>query len=159
MGSRKIIAFRHTIATWQRESNGSALIEAAAVLPILIVLLLGTMDFGRVFYTAMTVTHAARAGAQYGIQTSAKSSDSTGMQNAATVAASDVSGFSAKATRYCKCWSGATETAMASCSSLCGGTVRIYVQVIGSATFSTMVNYPGIPASVRIWRTARMRAQ
>jgi len=42
-----------------------ALVEFALVLPILLVLILGVMDFGRMFYTKMILTNAAREGANY----------------------------------------------------------------------------------------------
>ena len=42
-----------------------ALVEFALVLPILLLLILGVMDFGRLFYTKMVLTNAAREGANY----------------------------------------------------------------------------------------------
>ena len=42
-----------------------ALVEFALVLPILLLLILGVMDFGRMFYTKMILTNAAREGANY----------------------------------------------------------------------------------------------
>jgi len=49
--------------------NGSpsaqALVEFALVLPLLLLLVLGVMDFGRMFYTKMILTNAAREGANY----------------------------------------------------------------------------------------------
>ncbi len=42
-----------------------ALVEFALLLPILLVLILGVMDFGRMFYTKMILTNAAREGANY----------------------------------------------------------------------------------------------
>ena len=42
-----------------------ALVEYALVLPLLLLLVLGAMDFGRMFYTKMILTNAAREGANY----------------------------------------------------------------------------------------------
>jgi uncharacterized protein (UPF0333 family) len=42
-----------------------ALVEFALVLPLLLLLILGAMDFGRMFYTKMILTNAAREGANY----------------------------------------------------------------------------------------------
>jgi Flp pilus assembly protein TadG len=126
-------------------------------------LLFGVLDFGRVFYSAMAVTHAVTVGAQYGAQSDTKSQDSAGMISAATAAATDISGFSATAVRSCKCWSASagTETAMGTCTATCTSpsVVRVYVTVTGTAGFSTFVNYPGIPNSIGITRVARMRVQ
>jgi len=46
-------------------SPAQALVEFALLLPILLVLILGVMDFGRMFYTKMILTNAAREGANY----------------------------------------------------------------------------------------------
>ena len=46
-------------------SPAQALVEFALVLPILLLLVLGVMDFGRMFYTKMILTNAAREGANY----------------------------------------------------------------------------------------------
>ena len=45
--------------------KAQAALEFALVLPILLLLILGVMDFGRLFYTKMILTNAAREGANY----------------------------------------------------------------------------------------------
>jgi len=42
-----------------------SLVEFALLLPILLMFILGVMDFGRMFYTKMVLTNAAREGANY----------------------------------------------------------------------------------------------
>ncbi len=160
MAARSVTPMNGAIARWRRTSSGSALVEAAIALPVLIFLLFGVMDFGRAFYAALSVTNGVRAGLSYGTRSPAKSSDFTGIQNAATAAASDVSGFNAVATRYCRCWDGIAESVMATCSSACiSHTIRIYVQVTGTATFTPITHYVGIPAAFTITRVGKMRAQ
>jgi Flp pilus assembly protein TadG len=148
---------------FKRSESGSSTAELALVLPVMIGLLLGALDYARVFYYAQAVTHAVTVGAMYGAQSLTNSQDSAGMVSAATTAATDISGFSATAARSCKCWSASagTETAMGTCTSTCTSpsVVRIYVTVNGTGVFNTFVNYPGIPSSVTINRSARMRAQ
>jgi len=46
-------------------SSAQALVELALVLPILLLLVLGTMDLGKMYYTKMVLTNAAREGANY----------------------------------------------------------------------------------------------
>ena len=142
---------------------GSSAVEMALTLPVIVCLLLGAVDYARVFYSAMAVTHAATVGAQYGAQSVEKSLDAAGMQSAATSAATDIPGFSATAVRSCTCWSAAagTETSVGTCTSPCTSpsVLRIYVTVTGTGVFRTLVTYPGIPNMVTINRTARMRAQ
>lgn len=50
---------------WKR-AEGQSLVELAIILPVLMVILLGIIDFGRVFYAYVTITNASREGARYG---------------------------------------------------------------------------------------------
>lgn len=50
-----------------RSEKGQSLVELALILPILIVILFGIIEFGRVFHSYLVITHAAREGARYGI--------------------------------------------------------------------------------------------
>jgi Flp pilus assembly protein TadG len=155
-------------------SRGAALVEMAVVLPFLGLILVGTIDFGRVFHTAMAVTKAARAGAQYGTQSSANAFNVTGMQAQAQGATpgGEVSAITANASLACWC----TPDAPASSSYVettirCNGTLpgggtcpngthfTVAVTVRASTTFTTVSSYPGIPRSVPITRTVTMREQ
>jgi Flp pilus assembly protein TadG len=51
---------------WRRAGSerGAAAVEFALVLPILIMLLLGIVEFGRIFNVQVSVTNAAREGAR-----------------------------------------------------------------------------------------------
>ena len=50
-----------------RRENGQALVEMALILPILILLFWGIVEFGRLGHSYLTVTHAAREGARLGV--------------------------------------------------------------------------------------------
>jgi hypothetical protein len=50
----------------QRSEGGNALVEFAFVVPLLLILALGTVDVGRAFSTWITVKNAAREAAEYG---------------------------------------------------------------------------------------------
>ena len=47
-------------------SRGQSVVEFALVLPILLLLLAATIDFGRLFYAYVAVENAAKEGALYG---------------------------------------------------------------------------------------------
>jgi len=53
---------------WSAES-GEALVEMALVLPILLVLSMGMLDFGRAFHTKSLLDQAAREGARVAVVT------------------------------------------------------------------------------------------
>ncbi|CAN5198787.1 hypothetical protein BH23CHL9_BH23CHL9_04030 [soil metagenome] len=48
-----------------RTTRGQGLVELALILPLLLLLLLGAIDFGRVFFGWVAVTNASRVGANY----------------------------------------------------------------------------------------------
>src|SRR5712671_2665237 len=49
-----------------RSKKGQAIVETALLLPILMLLVMGSADLGRVFYYAIAVTNAAREAARQG---------------------------------------------------------------------------------------------
>jgi len=51
----------------RRSKRGQSLVEIALILPILLIILFGILEFGRVFHSYLVITHAAREGARYGI--------------------------------------------------------------------------------------------
>ncbi|OGS70228.1 MAG: hypothetical protein A2Y96_00535 [Firmicutes bacterium RBG_13_65_8] len=50
-----------------RNRRGQALVELALVIPVLLALVLGIVEFGRLFSAYMTIQHAAREGARLGV--------------------------------------------------------------------------------------------
>lgn len=48
------------------KEKGQGLVELAIILPLLLIILLGIIDFGRVFYAYVAITNASREGARYG---------------------------------------------------------------------------------------------
>ncbi len=50
----------------KRSARGQSLVEFALTLPILLLILVGVVDLGRVYYSYMTVINASREGARYG---------------------------------------------------------------------------------------------
>lgn len=47
-----------------KSQKGQALVEMAFILPLLIMLLFGIIDFGRIFHAYLTLDHAGREGAR-----------------------------------------------------------------------------------------------
>jgi hypothetical protein len=65
-----------------RES-GQSLVEFALVVPLLFLLLFGSIEFGRVFHAHLVITSAAREGARKAIVTSNENEIRTAIKNAA----------------------------------------------------------------------------
>ena len=147
-------------------SKGQSAVELALGIPLMALLLLVAADFARAFNMAIRVASAARAGVQYGAQSYTKAVDNVGMSTAATNGAPNVSGLSIVPTHFCicdgsQCNPSQTSACTVSCTappSSCSQP-KIIVQVTASATFSTLINYPGIPASIPLSSTAVLQAQ
>jgi Flp pilus assembly protein TadG len=131
-------------------------------------LVVGTVDFGRVFYKGMAVAQAARAGAEYAAQSVDKSTDTTGVKSAAENAvASDLTLADGDITlsRTCECATDAGAFSATSPANTCAGSpctsghLVITVSVTAAKTFTTMVNYPLIPHTVSITRATKIRVQ
>jgi Flp pilus assembly protein TadG len=52
---------------WYRENRGSTLVEFALVLPFILMLFMGITEFGRFYYTRLTLQHAVREAARFAI--------------------------------------------------------------------------------------------
>ena len=87
--------------------------------------------------------------------------NSTNVSNAVTNATS-VAGITASPapTTYCGCVNGTT-MATATCGSVCanGMTAGTYVSVSAARTYSTLISYPGFPASYSQTATSTVRIQ
>jgi Flp pilus assembly protein TadG len=145
---------------WQyglpRRDEGSALIELALLLPVFLLLFVGSIDFGRAFYAAIEVSSAAEAAAWYGAQ---QPSDTSGIQAAAVLDAADVNNLTATVASGCQCSDGSSvEPGCTSVPSGCSANVVSYVQVITNATYTPILKYPGIPSTIPLQGVARMRS-
>jgi Flp pilus assembly protein TadG len=141
--------------------QGQALVEMALVIPLLLLMLVGVIEFGRIAYFSIEVSNAAHAGVQYGAQSRASAADNAGMVQAALNDGQNVSGLIATASHSCVCSNGsatppsAPNCALSDCSS--GQRLTVYVQVNTSATVSPLIQYPGVPASFSLSGQAIMR--
>jgi Flp pilus assembly protein TadG len=141
------------------------MVEMAVVLPLLVLVLVGTADFARVFYMAIELQNAARAGAQYGSTSLPRMQDDVGIKNAAqqaapnlSLASTDISLSTPPAACWCAPNDGSSFTALASCANACvsghkGETVTVTV----SKTFTTISRFPGVPNTIPLTRSATMR--
>jgi Flp pilus assembly protein TadG len=147
---------RLNILKFFRSEHGTSLIETAVLVPSLMMVLIGAIDFGRAYYIANEVAGAAQAGAVYG---STNVTDTTGMTNTAKYDAPDVSGLNVTPAWGCECSDGTKGSA--SCTSTptgCSANVVYYATVTASATYTPLFPWKGINASISIARSSTMRA-
>jgi Flp pilus assembly protein TadG len=158
-----------------RSQSGQALLEVALVTPLLLALLVGTIELGRYAYIGILVGNAARAGAAYGAQGLAQSVCSApfpcGIQTAADndfkSNGQPVSALTVTPSTSCGCDNGGTITG-AGCGTTSdpnptagtctgNGVWVVLISVTASGTFSPLFNYPGISKSFTISRKSIMR--
>jgi Flp pilus assembly protein TadG len=69
----------------RREIEGAAALELALVLPLFTLLLLGSVDFGHLFFVKSVITNAAREEARYrAVQATASARDAAGISTTTT---------------------------------------------------------------------------
>jgi len=160
----------------RRSESGQSLLEVALLTPLLLLLVIGLIEVGRYAYIAILVGNAAHAGAAYGAQGLAQSADTAGIQQAAiddfqnngqsasaltvnswTSCACDNNGTLSMNTNLCSTSSNPSITNTISTCQTGGGHWVIMVSCEGSGTFSSLFNFPGIPASLTADRTATIR--
>jgi Flp pilus assembly protein TadG len=139
--------------------------EFALMLPLLIVLLLGVIEFGRFTYFSIVVGNAAHAGAEYGAQSQTNGGDIAGMEAAATAdGQNNIANITPLASQVCACWNNATSTSTpstptaAACGQTCTTGQRVvYAQVHTTGTYSPLFTYPGLPSTFTVSAQAIMR--
>jgi Flp pilus assembly protein TadG len=89
---------------FRRSTKGGALLELAVVFPVLLLLLIGVVDYGRMYFTSVAVANAARAGAEWGAFSPTNSVNDSGMQSFAALDGAEVAGnFQITSRHYCRC--------------------------------------------------------
>jgi Flp pilus assembly protein TadG len=143
------------------DNHGQGLVELAVVLPVLVLLLFGAAEYGRLSYVGVEVTNAAYAGAIYGSQNHATASDDTGMAAAATNEGANLAAMdshwltSGVATQHlCASSYNATPSPCSDSSSPIE-----YVKVNTHATVASLFNFPGFPSSYVLQGQALIRVR
>jgi Flp pilus assembly protein TadG len=182
MGTAFMVAKRSTMLKLKfRGEHGSAILETALVAPLLLLILIGAAELGRIAYAANEVSNAARAGAAFGAQSLTTEARTDLISDAAVNDAGDFSSgtLTATANTYCVCMTTNSSTGSVSTTSqvLCTSstanaanycptsttnnvqkTIIHYVRVSTTATVKTMFHYPGLPTSYTLNGFTEMRA-
>jgi Flp pilus assembly protein TadG len=127
--------------------RGQSLIELAVVVPVIALLVFGSVEIAKVIYASVEVSDAAMAGVQYGTRNPIAAADSTGIQNAA---AADVPNLNINTTSSlsCICSDGSASTCQPTdCSS---SNIETVVTVQTQSTIDPMVHFPGLPSTYTV---------
>ena len=144
-----------------RADAGSAIVELSVVLPMLVIVMVGTIDMARVFYTAMELTNAARAGAQFGAANPANSSNIPQMGTIATSAVNISFNTPVASSPVCECAAddGSSFAATSCTSTTCpGGQHRVITVSVTTSTTFNLIMPSVLPfGSIPLSRTATLR--
>ncbi|HLX25867.1 MAG TPA: TadE/TadG family type IV pilus assembly protein [Candidatus Cybelea sp.] len=142
--------------TW-RCDRGTSLIEFAIAAPMIVFLLIGLIEIGRYTYFAILAASAARAGAQYGAQDLLTAYDQSGIESAASADGENLPNWTVTVNELCA----SAGSAPAQCNTPWGSSppagITYYVDVGVTGTFTTLMNYPGIPNNIAISGSSTMR--
>jgi len=165
-GSRRRLAHSAGIL---RSQAGQAMLELALLLPMLLLLTMGVIEMGRYMYIYILVGNAARAGAAYGAQSLAQSSDTADIQTAAQNDYQNngqaAGSLTVTSSTSCGCETAggmppAAPAAPGSCAAtaatVCTAHWVVTVSVTASGAFNSLFNYPGIPKSINVSNTATL---
>jgi Flp pilus assembly protein TadG len=146
---------RSALARLRSNDQGGAMLELAVVLPVLMLIAIGVMDYGRVYYTSVAVSNAARAGAEWGAIDSGHQANSTAIQNFAKLDGVDAGTITVTSQQICKC--GSTTVG---CTSTCSGLApNVWIEVTASKSVPMLLKYPGLATTISVSRTATFRLQ
>jgi Flp pilus assembly protein TadG len=143
-------------SSWRKDS-GQTLIEVALLLPLLLLLLVGTIEIGRFAYYAILVANSARAGAQYGSQSLVTSADTAGITTAAKNDGQSIAALGVTVHQECGCVGSSISTTCPATACTYPNHALVYVQVHVSGTFNSIFHYPGLPTSLALSSTDVMR--
>jgi hypothetical protein len=140
---------------------GQSLVEFALIVPLILLLLIGAIEIGRVAYYAIAVTNASRAAVQYGAQKYATAYDTTGIKQAAV----DDFGFGSPmlsldnvTKSFFYTWE---DGSPADCENIdCNGTGNRfipYLKVTTQLQLTPLIGFPGVPESFVLKGEANMR--
>jgi Flp pilus assembly protein TadG len=137
------------VTGFHQETAGQSLVETALLGSLLMALLLGIVELGRVTYAAIEVSNAAKAAVAYATQNGHTAADTTGIATAAASEAANLTGLTTTSSASCVCSDGTTPPS-GSCttSGICSSSQVIETVTVNTqATFNPLIHLPGLPTT------------
>lgn len=118
----------------KNNENGAAILELALIMPVMLLIMVGAVDFGAVFARNLELVNAAKAGAQYALVVKPKQQDLTGISSTVKSNLGDTANDTTKVvvSMSCQC-----DYSASTCSAGCAGYESTYVTVTVSETYQT----------------------
>jgi Flp pilus assembly protein TadG len=161
-----------------RDNRGAALVELALTTPLFFLLMMGSLEIGRVAYYSVEVENAARAGASFGAVNVQNANTSASVQQAAKNDAPDVSNLIVVSPgQLCVCetittatnspsfnptsgTTSCTSTTITNCTAESSSSLQSvvsYITVSTQATVDPLVHVPGLPNTYNLTGYSALR--
>jgi len=150
--------FRRVVTRAAGDNSGVAAIEFGMIVPILVLMVVATVDIGMGFYRKMQVEDAAQAGAAWAI----KNGFNVNAISTAVLSATSAPAISASPTpvQFCGCASGSS-IGTVTCGTTCSGgaLAGTYSTVSAQMTYNTILPYGFFPSSYNFSSQSTVRLQ
>lgn len=147
------------ILNYLKNTKAVAAVEFVLIAPILILLLIGLIDFGLYINAEMKLENMARASSEY-VRNGGDPGNLTADVIAFGEAADTLNNFddlTITTTSVCECDDGAETVCSDGCAS--NGYMREFIEINLDMTYSTIFPYPGLPSNLELNGHARMQIQ
>jgi Flp pilus assembly protein TadG len=148
--NRKSLKIGTIVSYIRRSEAGGALVETALTLPLLVLMILGAVEFSRVAYASLEVVSAARAGVSYGAQTGGTAADLQGITYAAQHDAANVTTLQVVSATSSYACSNPSETSTGANTDCPTSHIEQTLTVVTQATLDPMIHVPGLPTTYTI---------
>ena len=156
--SRARSVFRRILARAVGDTSGVAAIEFGIIVPILVLMVVASVDIGMGFYRKMQVEDAAQAGAEWAIK---NGFDANAISNAVTSATSAPAiSVSPTPVQFCGC-AGGSSIGTVTCGTTCSGGTQAgtYTTVSAQMTYNTLLPYGFFPSAYNFSSQSTVRLQ
>ena len=136
--------------THRRGELAQSMVEFALAAPFLLLLMLGVIDFGRVYFAYVSVTNSARTGADYAAANCAPACDADDLVGIREAVVADTG-------QLLNTSSTNPDVSVNVGNSVSPGSSNVDVTV--SYTFTTIFPWPGLPNTMNVERTVTARIQ
>jgi Flp pilus assembly protein TadG len=140
-----------------RREDAQSLVELLLLVPLFILILVGSAEFARFAWATILTSNAARAGAAFGAVNPAYAANTAGIQNAAIKDSSGLSLNTPTVTTPCACSDGTSTPDCSQSATVClpPATIINYVQVNTISQLTPLWHYPGLPANYKFTATGQ----
>ncbi|MFN3231527.1 MAG: TadE/TadG family type IV pilus assembly protein [Alphaproteobacteria bacterium] len=147
-----------TLRRFKSARSGSVAVEFAVLSPILVALIVGAWDVGRLINTTTDLTNLARTGLHYA---SSKYWDEDAVKTAILAEASrqGLTDVSVSVSSTCQCSDGTIPDDCSETNACSGDWVQIYTQVSTTKGFGGTIPYPGLTQSTSFTRSGQIRVR